>query len=185
MADLFTVENKIRIVELKSDDIDRQTDVFKSTYDLIKSHQEKYPTIENWFTSKVVPGIKQKDRAVYIGFNNEKPIATAVVKRGLDSKFCHLHIEEQMRHQNIGDIFFILMSIFVKRFARKVHFSLPEGLWEEKKNFFNSFGFSQIQKYQTQYRNFEEELTTSVDFNILWQKVLLKLPDLVKQFTPH
>lgn len=185
MPDLFTVENKIRIIELKVDDILKQSDTFKTTRQLISSHQEKYPDIENWFKTKVIPGIKEKDRAVYIGFNNEKPIATAVVKRGEDSKFCHLHIEEDMRHQNIGDIFFILMSIFVKRYAQKVHFSLPEGLWEEKKNFFTSFGFTSIKKYQTQYRNFEEELATSVDFKILWQNVLLKLPDLLKQFTPH
>jgi predicted transcriptional regulator len=62
---------------------------------------------------------------------------------------------------------------------------LPEGLWEEKKNFFTSFGFDKIEKYKTQYRNGEEELTSSVDFKILWQKVLTKLPELINQFTPH
>lgn len=184
MPDLFTIENKIRIVELKTEDIQKQTDVFRLTSDLIKSHHEKYPNIEYWFKTKVLPGI-ESDRAAYIGFNSEKPIATAVVKRGVDSKFCHLHIEENMRHQNLGDIFFILMSIFVRRYAKKVHFSLPEGLWEEKKNFFTSFGFNEIKKYDIQYRKSEEELTSSVDFSILWQKVLLKLPALLKQFAPH
>src|SRR6266498_5951962 len=152
MPDLFTVENKIRIVELKVGDIEQQTDIFNSTAELIRSHQEKYPAIEKWFTTKVIDGIKQKERAVYIGFNHDRPIATAVVKRGEESKFCHLHIEKEMRHQNIGDIFFILMSIFIRRYAKKVHFSLPESLWEEKQKFFTSFGFSEIKKYQTQYR---------------------------------
>ena len=185
MSDLFTVENKIRIIELKDSDILKQTDVFKSTCELIRSHQEKYPSIEKWFKTKVLSGIQKKERAVYIGFNNDNPIATAVVKKGVDSKFCHLHIEKEMRHQNIGDIFFILMTMFVRKFAKTVHFSLPEGLWEEKMDFFNSYGFNQIQKYQTQYRSGEEELTSIVDFNVLWQKVLLKLPELITQFTPH
>jgi len=185
MSDLFTVENKIRIIELKDSDILRQTDIFKSTCELIRAHQENYPNIESWFKTKVIPGVRQKERAVYVGFNNNQPIATAVVKKGEDSKFCHLHIEKEMRQQNLGDIFFILMSIYVKRYAKRVHFSLPEGLWEEKKSFFNSFGFNKIKKYQTQYRSFEEELTTSIDFNVLWQSVLLKLPGLIDQFTSH
>jgi predicted transcriptional regulator len=185
MADLFTVENKIRIIELKTEDIERKSDIFKSTCDLIKSHQENYPDIEKWFKTKVLPEIPQKERAVFIGFNNDKPIATAIVKKGVDSKFCHLHIEKEMRHQNIGDIFFMLMATYVRGFAKRVHFSLPEGLWEDKKPFFNSFGFEKAAKYSTQYRSFEEELTCSVDFNTLWKKTLLKLPSLIEQFSPH
>jgi len=185
MPDLFTIENKIEIVEIKANDILKETHAYRSAYELIKKHEEKYPDIKKWFKTKVLPDIKNNERGLYIGFNNSKPIATAVVKKGEDSKFCHLHIEEELRHQNIGDIFFLLMSIYIKRYSKKVHFSLPEGLWEEKKKFFNSFGFDKIQKYKTQYRNGEEELTSTVDFNILWEKILLKLPELINQFTPH
>ena len=185
MSDLFTVENKIRIIELKVDDIKRQTDAFKSTFELIKKHQESYPNIEEWFKTKVIPGVKEKDRGVYVGFHNDRPIATAVVKKGEDSKFCHLHIEKELRHQNIGDIFFMLMSTYVRGFAKRVHFSLPEGLWEEKKSFFTSFGFKDVKKHETQYRNFEEELSCAIDFRTLWRNVLLKLPTLIEQFDPH
>jgi predicted transcriptional regulator len=185
MPDLFTIENKIEIVEIKTADIIRETENYKVAFDLIKKHENKYPDISNWFKTRVLPDIKQNERALYVGFNNNSPIATAVVKKGEDSKFCHLHIDEEMRHKNIGDIFFMLMAIYVQRYAKKVHFSLPEGLWEEKKCFFNSFGFENIQKYKTQYRSGEEELTASVDFNILWGKILLKLPDLINQFVPH
>jgi predicted transcriptional regulator len=185
MPDLFTVKNKIEIVEIKAADILKETVAYKSAFELIRKHEDKYPDISNWFNKKVLPDIKQNERALYVGFNNDIPIATAVVKKGHDSKFCHLYIEEEIRHKNIGDIFFMLMSIYVKRYAKKVHFSLPEGLWEEKKTFFNSFGFDNIEKYKTQYRNGEEELTSSVDFNVLWKKILLKLPDLISQFSRH
>lgn len=185
MPDLFTIENKIEIIEIKATDVLKETEAYKSAFDLIIRHENKYPDISRWFKTKVLPDIRQNERALYVGFNNDIPIATAVVKKGLDSKFCHLHIEEGMRHKNIGDIFFMLMSIYVKRYAERVHFSLPEGLWEEKKSFFNSFGFENIKKYKTQYRNGEEELTASVDFSVLWDKILLKLPDLIDQFAPH
>jgi predicted transcriptional regulator len=185
MADLFTIENKIEIVEVKTLDILKRNDTYKAASSLIQKHQEKYPGIEKWFKNKVLPDIKEQERALYVGINNDIPIATAVVKKGEDSKFCHLHIEEKLRHNNLGDMFFILMSIFIKRYAKKVHFSLPEGLWEEKKNFFNSFGFQNINKNKTQYRSGEEELSTSVNFDILWGNILQKLPNLINQFIPH
>jgi len=185
MPDLFTIQNKIEIIEIRNSDILMQTDAYKAANLLIKKHQDKYPGIEYWFNKKVLPDIKLQERAMYLGVNNSVPIATAVVKRGEYSKFCHLHIEEEMRHNNLGDIFFILMSVYVKRYARQVHFSLPEGLWEEKKSFFNSFGFDDASKYKTQYRKGEDELTASVTFDILWNNIKKKIPDLINQFQPH
>jgi predicted transcriptional regulator len=185
MPDLFTVENKIQIVELRAEDVIKQTDTYTAAFELMRKHDEKYPDILDWFKTKVSPDIKNNQRALYVGFNNDKPIATAVVKKGIDSKFCHLHIEEEMRHRNLGDVFFILMSVFVRRYAKYVHFSLPEGLWAEKENFFTSFGFENIQKYKTQYRKGEEELTSSVEFRVLWNNILNKLPEMINQFTPH
>lgn len=185
MPDLFTIENKIEIVEVKASDILMETFQFKAAKELIIKHEENYPDIKKWFTTKVLPAIKNEERALYVGFNNETPIATAVVKKGKDSKFCHLHINEEMRHQNIGDLFFMIMAAYVRRDSQNVHFSLPEGLWEEKKKFFNSFGFKKIEKYKTQYRNGEKELTSSVEFKTLWRNVISKLPDILNQFTPH
>jgi predicted transcriptional regulator len=185
MPDLFTIQNKIEIVEIKSSDIVRETDVFKAANSLIKKHEDKYPEIKSWFDNKVLPEIKSDERALYLGLNNSVPIATAVVKRGEDSKFCHLHIEEELRHNNLGDIFFILMSVYIKRYAKQVHFSLPEGLWEEKRSFFNSFGFENIKRYKTQYRNGEQEVTSVAPFDILWGNIKKKMPDLISQFKPH
>ena len=185
MVDLFSIHNKVNIVELTQIDVLKKTDNYNLAFELIRRHQDKYPEIEKWFKTKVANGIIHNTRSAFIGFDNDIPFATAVVKKGENSKFCHLYIEEELRHQNIGDVFFILMAISVRNYAQKVHFSLPEGLWEEKKNFFNSFGFNGIEKYPTQYRKFEEELRTSVDFNKLWDNILLKIPDLIKQFSPY
>src|SRR5579872_5791396 len=95
---LFTVHNKIEILEVRNSDILRETDVFKAAKSLIDKHQGKYPGIVNWFDQKVLPDIKLEERAVYLGINNSIPVASAVVKRGEFSKFCHLHIEEELRH---------------------------------------------------------------------------------------
>src|SRR5262245_11461420 len=136
MPDLFTIENNIEIIQVKAPDILEDSVQYKAAKELIRKHQEKYPDINKWFEKKVLPDVKTEKRALYVGFNNKAPIATAIVKKGKDSKFCHLHIEENMRHQNIGDLFFMIMASFVRKDAERVHFSLPEGLWEDKKKFF-------------------------------------------------
>ena len=94
-----------------------------------------------WLKNKVLPGIKAGERAAYIGFDNNNPIISSVVKKDKHSKFCHLHIDDDFQNKHIGDLFFILMTLQVKRFAKEVHFTLPEGLWYRKQEFFKSFGF--------------------------------------------
>jgi predicted transcriptional regulator len=187
MVDLFTVENKIRIKELKPDDVIRRTDDLTAAFELMRKHQQNYPNIEKWFKAKVLPGIKTGERGVYLGFNNDKPIASAIVKKGEHAKFCHLHIEEELQNQNLGNVFFMLMSLHVKRFEKilDVHFSLPESLWETKQEFFKSFGFENAEKYHTQYRTFEEELISFTSIDTLWSKILDKLPTLTEQFAKH
>jgi hypothetical protein len=46
-------DNKISIVELTEYDVAKKTDVFMVAKNLIKGHEEKYPTIEKWFEKKV------------------------------------------------------------------------------------------------------------------------------------
>ena len=40
--------------------------------------------------------------------------------------------------------------------ANDIHFTLPEGLWQERSDFFRSFGFLAAEKSKRQYRNGEE-----------------------------
>ncbi len=58
----------------------------------------------------------------------------------------------------------------------------PEGLWAEKKEFFESFGFNNPNKYSTQYRSGEEELICEIPFTSLWNNVLQKLPIIRSKF---
>jgi predicted transcriptional regulator len=180
---LFEPEDKIKIIELNNLDIIKKSPNYSTALQLISSHEQNYPDIENWFKTKVVPGIKTGERGVYLGFHNDNPIASAVVKKGEEAKFCHLHINEMLRNQNIGDIFFLLMAACTRRYAKNVHFTLPEGLWENKSTFFKSYGFTSVRRHSTQYRAFEEELTASTSFNNLWSHVISKVPTLINQFT--
>jgi len=177
--DLFTTEANLQIVRVSSKDALLETDllcVFKSS---ILKHEEMYPKISAWLKDKVLPGIEDGSRIAYLGFYNEKPVVTAVVKIETSAKFCHLHIDKEIQDKNIGELFFSLMVFDVRHIANGIHFTLPESLWEREKHFFTSFGFNQAFKAVTQYRKFEEELQCSSTFTQVWESTLAKLPKLI------
>src|ERR1017187_1699786 len=183
MLDLFdTKDNRsnLRIAKVTKEDVIQETDKFKTIISLLEKHENMYPQIDKWIKEKVIPGIKTDERVAYIGFDNEVPFVSAVVKKGKESKFCHLHIDHEFRNQNIGEIFFSFMAFDVYKFAKEIHFTLPESLWVEKKKFFNSFGFENAIKSETQYRLFDEELKCSAPSEKVWRSVLEILPKLIK-----
>jgi len=121
-------------------------------------------------------GLKASERIGYVGYLNEKPAVSAIVRRGEAAKFCHLRIKDELQDINLGEAFFALMGLEVRGFSKEVHFTIPEGLWEKKNGFFKSFGFAKAVKAGHQYRLFEDELWCSSDFDKLWRAILKKLP---------
>lgn len=183
--DLFSVESDLKIVKIKPEDAIRRTDRIKMLSDVISKHEVMYPNIEKWFRYKVLPGIKTEERIAYIGLRNEEPFVSAVVRRGEESKFCHLHIDEGFRNQHLGDLFFAMMTLDIRHCAEEVHFTLPESLWIEKKAFFQSFGFKDVVKTDSQYRHSDEELGTGAPFRTVWKRVLEKLPMIINSLTKY
>ena len=182
-GNLFATESNLKIMRLTGDDVLEKNDRLRLFLELTKNHEAMYPDIERWMKEKVLPGIRSGERVAYIGLNNEKPVVSAIAKHGAHSKFCHLHIDVGLRDLNIGNLFFAMLALDVKRFAKEVHFTLPESLWIEKESFFQSFGFQRVKKSETQYRTFEEELKCSASFDLVWSNVLDKLPKLIESLT--
>jgi len=182
-GNLFATESNLKIVRLNVDDVIFSTDNVKLLSQQIAQHEVLYPKINEWVKTKVFPGVKSGNRVVYIGLNNEEPVVSAILKLGEKTKICHLHIDHKIQNQNLGDLFFSMMALDAQRRANKVYFTLPESLWENKKDFFTSFGFKNVQRSFRQYRSFEEELWSSTSFQVMWKKTLEKLPKIITSLT--
>jgi len=174
--------NSFKIYKFTESDVKRSTDHWILFENLILSHEELYPQIQSWLENKVKPGLKHGNRIAFIGYYEETPIATAIVKKGVKSKICHLSINESFQNIKLGDLFFAMMALEIKGFAKELHFTLPESLWEEKKKFFESYGFESAIKSQIQYRLFEEEFRCSAPFLNVWSSVVHKLPKILENF---
>lgn len=180
---LFQKKANLNIYQLQPKDIIDQTDYLKDFKNLILEHEDMYPKIDKWFKNKVTDGIINKERIAYIGYSDDKPLVSSVVKRGVDAKFCHLNINENNQDSGIGDLFFSLMTLSLRHQASSIHFTLPENLWEQRKEFFKSFGFRNISKSNIQYRTGVEELRNVASFNDVWKNTLTKLPKIISNFT--
>ncbi len=176
MNNLSSIIKDLSFVSLNEADAEYESDHLNNLKNLVLANQDMYPEIDNWFKNKVIPGLKTNERGAFVGYNNEDPIVSAIVKKGKNSKFCHLRINDSFHDNNIGEIFFCLMTLAVRNMAEEIHFTLPESLWEKKKKFFQSFGFHEAVKAGTQYRLFDMELRCSSTFSEVWKSVLDKLP---------
>jgi len=184
-ADMLTVERNFRVVRLEEADVRARTDSFEHLKRLILAHELMYPEIAKWFREKVAPGVRSAERVAFIGYVDEKPCVSAVVKRGAVAKFCHLHITEGLQNLNLGDVFFSLMANEVRDLAQRVYFTLPESVWSSKGEFFRSFNFSNRHKASVQYRLFEEELECDAPFQEVWGAVSAKLPKICGLYAPN
>ncbi|MGA1998770.1 MAG: ASCH domain-containing protein [Terriglobales bacterium] len=180
---LFSTVGQFRIVEIKSEDARRITDNLNVLRGLIATSESMYPNIQRWFDSKVVPGLRSSQRIAYVAYEGDAPIASAVLKLGDRSKFCHLKIHRNFQDMDLGQMFFTQMTLEARHLAKEIHFTLPESLWCEKATFFQSFGFSSTKKALHQYRAADTELSCSAPLATVWSNALEKLPALVMKFS--
>lgn len=171
-----------KLIQITSKDVCIGTDDFSNLRDLVISNEYMYPNIRKWFQDKVFTGLQSGERVGYVGYLQNKPCISAIVKHGVSAKFCHLKIDDVLHKNNIGELVFFLMIFEVYERSERIHFTLPESLWEEKKGFFKSFGFSLIGKYPTCYRSSQEELLCSSDIRTAWTMATHKLPKLQALF---
>jgi predicted transcriptional regulator len=183
METLFPVQQNFHIVRLTEEDAARSTDALKMFGEQLSLNEEMYPDIKKWLRNKVIPGLRDGSRVAYLGFEGELPILTAVVKRGEHSKFCHLRIASEFQDLHLGEVFFSIMALEIRNTSKEIHFTLPEGLWEKRREFFTNFGFRDVTRARTQYRLFEKELRTSAPFWDVWRAARKRIPRLMNCFS--
>jgi predicted transcriptional regulator/N-acetylglutamate synthase-like GNAT family acetyltransferase len=179
----FLVAGDFRLAKIKDTDAERSTDDLRILRHLITENQPMYPNIDRWFDQKVLPGLKSSERIAWVAYEGENAIASAVLKLGRKSKFCHLRIHRDFQDLDLGRMFFSQMTFDARNLAKQIHFTLPESLWCKKSGFFESFGFNRAEKASRQYRRGDVELVCSAPLNVVWSAVLKKLPSLRQKFS--
>jgi predicted transcriptional regulator len=170
------------IVRLSSGDVRAKSDHLRSFENLILANENLYPDIGKWYREKVLSGVRYHERVAFVGYLEEVPVISAVVKKGADAKFCHLRINDAFQNVHLGELFFAIMTLEIRDLAKTIHFTLPELLWRKKSKFFHSFGFEAATVAETQYRLFDRELLCNSTFANVWQLTINKFPKLYRMY---
>ncbi len=179
---LFPLAANFRIVKLEEADARRDSDELKTLTSLVGASEDMYPSIHRWLREKVIPGLKSSQRAAWVAYEGDEPIAAAILKLGQDAKFCHLRIKRDFQDMDLGQLFFAQMTFETRHIAKEIHFTLPESLWETRASFFQSFGFVRAAKSSRQYRAGEDELVCSAPHEVVRLAALDRLPALARKF---
>jgi len=180
---LFPRKADFRLAKLGQSEARTNTDDLNVLRGLILENQPMYPNIDRWFEKKVIPGLKSTERVAWVAYEGNSAVASAVLKLGARSKFCHLRVHEGFQDLDLGQMFFSQMTFEARQLAKEIHFTLPESLWYQRRPFFESFGFLSPIKSLRQYRNGITELSCSASLPTVWSAVLRRLPDLMPRFS--
>ena len=175
-SNVTEIKNKFEIVRLAEGDVRCKTDHLATFRSLLLANEGMYPSIAKWYSNKVAPGIRHGERVGFVGYFDGRPTVTAVVKKGNIAKFCHLRIIDELQNAHLGELFFLIMALEIRDFAKNIYFTLPEQLWTQKLSFFRSFSFHRAEVSETQYRLFDREFQCSALFTDVWHSIVQKLP---------
>lgn len=172
---------QLQLHRLTRVDFKRQTDRWRIFDEFVKQNERMYPAIGSWLHDKVGPQLDTPYRRAFLLSSDDQPLASVVLKRSNSSKLCHVRVEPSSQDKSLGTLLFWLLAQEVSAVAKEVHFTLPESLWFERREFFKSFGFSESHVANQQYRLFERELSCSAPFHQFRRSAQDQLP-VLKRF---
>lgn len=150
---------------------------------LVEMLDDNYPGIDIWYNNKVLPGLKEKERFAYVIYSNEIPVGLTIVKKDKNAKICSMRISPKFQRQGVGTLLFSLIARQLKNVSEKVHFTVPESIYNDKKSFFEKFGFIFLGEAGQQYRLFDREFLCEVETSVLWENVLKNIENTIQDFT--
>jgi predicted transcriptional regulator len=150
---------------------------------MVEECDDLYPGIDIWFKKKVVPGLKEKNRAAFLIYDECRPIGSAVVRNGDDAKLCSLRVLPEEQKKGLGHLLLALVANEIRNTATRFHFTAPSELWIRMQHFFESYGFVNNGLAGIQYRFFDQELACSANFGDVWRGIINQLPTMIQNFT--
>lgn len=177
------MSSNFQIARVSPKDAAGLADNYLALRELVLEKDDLYPGIKKWFDSKVKSGLRSNERVAYVGYVNEQPAVSAIVRLGSHAKICHINICHELQDQGLGELFFSLLAMEARRHAKSIYLTLPQNLWASKWGFFKDFGFTDPQKANRQYRFWDEELLLEQKFDVVRERVVSKLPKLASHFS--
>ena len=149
---------------------------------MIEECEDLYPGIDIWFKKKASPELKEGKRHGIIIYHDDKPVGSAIVRKGEHAKLCSMRILPDYQYNHLGRLLMAIIALDIRHLVSSFHFTIPEELWETYGEFFKDYGFHNHSPSERQYRLFSQELACSASYKQIWSKVVDDLPKLSQEF---
>ena len=123
--------------------------------------KKDYPRFYDWFTSKVIPGIKTSERQIYIASPSDNPgcIAGVMILKDTaqEKKICSLYVAEEYRSNKLGTKFLSLATEVLK--TEKPVITVSSTRIDAFSGLFKKFGYLLYECYPKYYSTDTNELS--------------------------
>jgi predicted transcriptional regulator/ribosomal protein S18 acetylase RimI-like enzyme len=149
--------SRLALIRL-SDESNLPESALSSFGDLVLGSEDLYPGIDKWFQKKVIPGIRDGKRIAFILFHEGKAIAQTILKFGSTTKMCSMRVDPAYQGRGIGPFLFAQIALELDNSVKRIMFTAPESLVEERSGLFDDLGFAFAGKSRIRYRAGQDEL---------------------------
>ncbi len=120
-------------------------------YSVLAHLEGMYPGFRLWYFSKVVTGVRNRQRQVFAAYAGSQIIGVAIAKRSAwERKLCTLWVEPEARSSGIADR--LAESTFGWIGTRQPLFTVPEERLSEFARLINLWNFTEIERVVGLYR---------------------------------
>lgn len=118
--------------------------------DFLMPLSKDYPNIDIWFLAKVLPGLEDNSRKIFVHVRNEKIVALAIAKKSnREKKICTVRVSPDFTGKGIGVKLFIEAMNWLE--TSMPHLTVSEDKLPLFSKIFDHFGYKITSTHKSRY----------------------------------
>ena len=133
-------------------------DDYPFIFEFLLESTHLYPDIDIWWKKKVLPGVLEGTRVIYVLKKEVSIKGLFIGKKGTNSKICTLRLESDMKKNGLGKtLLFEGLRHIVDESTKDIRVTVSEAAESSVAQFFESFGFRNIASVRNRYSHGVDE----------------------------
>jgi predicted transcriptional regulator/ribosomal protein S18 acetylase RimI-like enzyme len=132
---------------------------YPSILEFLVESTHLYPAIDNWWTEKVVPGVLEGRRVIYVLKKEDTIKGLFIGKKGRsNSKICTLRLENDVKENGFGKALLLEgLRHIIDKSTKNITVTVSEAAESSVARFFESLGFRNIANVRNRYSHGVDE----------------------------
>lgn len=150
------------------------SDDYPSIFEFLIESNHLYPEIDNWWKGKVLPGVIDGSRVIYVLKTADNIKGLFIGKKGTNSKICALRLKDEAKKNGFGKAL-LSKGLYhtINESTKNIIVTVSEAAEPNVASFFESLGFNNIANVRNRYcHGVDEHIYTCPVSNNLMSSLL-------------